>query len=773
MNTAVASPPDDGKARRGEEEADSPQPPPEGGAQPKTTLPCTDASMKLSNAPFEGTDTNGAAGDGKDHGHGRGKEEEEEDSEERWVRENAGLLTSAISNDEATQAALDITAAEAKSKPRHGWPARMIWSLLETQGWKKVDKGPQGDNCSWRGPGKVTQFDYRRDLVPQMRALHVQQSTLRASDNDYFESEKAAEDYAIDRHIVPSYDPSQSEWWDPAVPKTLVGLSVLLMWSTGKIFKGSVTQYKKGSNFADGKGRHRVIYEDGDKRWHQMLQETFCVVVSDHARTIRSKWKCERRLELARIEALDGDDGDENELAILPGGKALGGQPCPWSSGALAGRCLAGAPRTLLQHRRTNTGRRARRRLAEEQTRLARHVRWNGRQQKWRHSLWSEIINDPNRLTVEITLPPGLHGINLAWQGSKQTVKLGKTHVWKRVSIYWPEDGQSYSGLIVKFDEDSGKHLVRYDDGDLKEYAMSKRQFMFLGGHGPLGGAPGGTSVVIQGFSAKGVGLTACRGKVKEGDKLVFVSSMRDIWHHPHGQQRRTCTGDSYLRVLERNAANLGEIQEHKQKIRCVDYYAAGGEAAKRKLQLKLKEMEERAPNELGELLDDTCCHSRVLVFEKPLTMFTCKYCSYQGSRVNVIGPSPEHHLTCPRHLLGRAECLRDVKNMGMVPSRTSCPELRHAENVLLRIAGSKLCAEPNLSLLKDLVEESAAQNDLQTVSWSAVVDGLQGIDGVDALDATHCRALYRGQQAQRPGWVKVDRPAKRQRRKRKQGGHG
>jgi len=55
-------------------------------------------------------------------------------------------------------------------------------------------------------------------------------------------------------------------------------------------------------------------------------------------------------------------------------------------------------------------------------------------------------------------------------------VTLDETHVGKRVSIYWPKDRKSYGGVLAKFDTESGKHTVRYDDGDTKQYDMSKRR---------------------------------------------------------------------------------------------------------------------------------------------------------------------------------------------------------------------------------------------------------------------------------------------------------
>ena len=61
--------------------------------------------------------------------------------------------------------------------------------------------------------------------------------------------------------------------------------------------------------------------------------------------------------------------------------------------------------------------------------------------------------------------------------GGQKKLTLDETHVGRRVSIVWSKT--SYSGVVAAFDKESGKHTIRYNDGDTKEYDMSKKQFAF------------------------------------------------------------------------------------------------------------------------------------------------------------------------------------------------------------------------------------------------------------------------------------------------------
>ena len=51
-----------------------------------------------------------------------------------------------------------------------------------------------------------------------------------------------------------------------------------------------------------------------------------------------------------------------------------------------------------------------------------------------------------------------------------------KSLVGKRVSVLWAQ-GKRYEGTVTKYDASSGKHHVRYDDGDMKSYIMAEKDY--------------------------------------------------------------------------------------------------------------------------------------------------------------------------------------------------------------------------------------------------------------------------------------------------------
>ena len=91
------------------------------------------------------------------------------------------------------------------------------------------------------------------------------------------------------------------------------------------------------------------------------------------------------------------------------------------------------------------------------------------------------LIRGCGRGVVGVGGGVGSGGGRLCVEFQKDKVKLDETHVGKRVSVYWPKDRKSYAGVLAEFDKESGKHTVRYDDGDTKQYDMAKRQFVFEG----------------------------------------------------------------------------------------------------------------------------------------------------------------------------------------------------------------------------------------------------------------------------------------------------
>jgi hypothetical protein len=53
-------------------------------------------------------------------------------------------------------------------------------------------------------------------------------------------------------------------------------------------------------------------------------------------------------------------------------------------------------------------------------------------------------------------------------------IEISDDVVGRRLSVRWAK-GKFYAGVVVSFDPSTGKHRVRYDDGDAKEYNLAKK----------------------------------------------------------------------------------------------------------------------------------------------------------------------------------------------------------------------------------------------------------------------------------------------------------
>jgi hypothetical protein len=60
-------------------------------------------------------------------------------------------------------------------------------------------------------------------------------------------------------------------------PEALVGLTLKVKWSGDKWYGGRVTEYAKEVTHPEA-GKHRVEYEDGDKKWYQITEKNFQIV---------------------------------------------------------------------------------------------------------------------------------------------------------------------------------------------------------------------------------------------------------------------------------------------------------------------------------------------------------------------------------------------------------------------------------------------------------------------------------------------------------------
>ena len=62
----------------------------------------------------------------------------------------------------------------------------------------------------------------------------------------------------------------------------------------------------------------------------------------------------------------------------------------------------------------------------------------------------------------------------------QETLQQNNPHVGDRISILWEvmgegplaRPGQWYSGVVAKYNEDTGMHMIKYDDGDSGWYDL-------------------------------------------------------------------------------------------------------------------------------------------------------------------------------------------------------------------------------------------------------------------------------------------------------------
>ena len=57
--------------------------------------------------------------------------------------------------------------------------------------------------------------------------------------------------------------------------------------------------------------------------------------------------------------------------------------------------------------------------------------------------------------------------------------KLGESLIGRRLQVLWSK-GKYYAGEVAAFDPQTGKHTIRYDDGDIRTYNLSKKTFQWI-----------------------------------------------------------------------------------------------------------------------------------------------------------------------------------------------------------------------------------------------------------------------------------------------------
>ncbi|PIA56613.1 hypothetical protein AQUCO_00700752v1 [Aquilegia coerulea] len=64
--------------------------------------------------------------------------------------------------------------------------------------------------------------------------------------------------------------------------------------------------------------------------------------------------------------------------------------------------------------------------------------------------------------------------IELSYEDFKPNIFVGM-----KCKVYWPLDDDWYSGCVASFDSESGKHHVKYDDGEEESLVFTKEKIKF------------------------------------------------------------------------------------------------------------------------------------------------------------------------------------------------------------------------------------------------------------------------------------------------------
>ena len=56
----------------------------------------------------------------------------------------------------------------------------------------------------------------------------------------------------------------------------------------------------------------------------------------------------------------------------------------------------------------------------------------------------------------------------------------GELAIDRRVRVFWPAEGAFFAGLVIAFNGKSGRHTVRYDDGDMEEVLFAAERMEWV-----------------------------------------------------------------------------------------------------------------------------------------------------------------------------------------------------------------------------------------------------------------------------------------------------
>eukprot|EP00977_Amphora_coffeiformis_P007279 scaffold1581_cov169-Amphora_coffeaeformis.AAC.15 len=65
------------------------------------------------------------------------------------------------------------------------------------------------------------------------------------------------------------------------------------------------------------------------------------------------------------------------------------------------------------------------------------------------------------------------------WGQVEEARQQGKAVIGRRLKVLWGK-GRFYEGVVASFDHRTGKHVIRYDDGDVRSYNLSKKTIEWL-----------------------------------------------------------------------------------------------------------------------------------------------------------------------------------------------------------------------------------------------------------------------------------------------------
>jgi hypothetical protein len=124
--------------------------------------------------------------------------------------------------------------------------------------------------------------------------------------------------------------------------------------------------------------------------------------------------------------------------------------------------------------------------------------------------------------------------------------------------------------VLAEFDQESGKHTVRYDDGDTKQYDMAKRKFVLEGE------TEGESKQEGKQEGAGGGGIAALRGGSGGSGGDVRTNKYRDYYFMPQFEvgQQELVDVHHYTYIIDKGAMGGGGEEEQAMVQRVNQFLA-------------------------------------------------------------------------------------------------------------------------------------------------------------------------------------------------------